>query len=72
MSRHHFSDWSSAQQGAVLAVASVELSLLATAVMDVQRQSAPERRRRSTAWLLALLVVPVGSALVLAHEASVS
>lgn len=61
MSQKRWSDLSGGQQTAILVLVSVELSLTATALVDLARRPrAQVRGGRKTPWALGCLVQPVG------------
>jgi len=58
--RKKWSELSSAQQTLILTAASVEISLTATAAVDLARRPPQAVHGRKAWWALALLVQPVG------------
>ena len=58
--RRKWDELTSRQQTAVLVAASVELSLTATALVDLARRPAAEVRGSRGWWFLGLFVQPVG------------
>jgi hypothetical protein len=60
MRHKRWSELSSAQQTAVLTLASIEMALTATAAVDLVRRPADQVHGRKGVWALALLVQPVG------------
>ena len=60
MANKKWSEMSSAQQTAVLTLASIELALMATAAEDLNRRPADQIHGRKGVWALALFVQPVG------------
>ncbi len=60
MANKKWSDLSSAQQTAILTLASIELSLTVTAAVDLVRRPAAQVHGRKGVWALALFVQPVG------------
>jgi hypothetical protein len=60
MARKRWSDLSPSQQFLLLTLISVELSLTATAAVDLARRPADQVKGGKTAWALGLLVQPVG------------
>lgn len=60
MAKKKWSELTSAQQTAVLAMASVEMALTATALVDLIRRPADQVHGRKGVWALALFVQPVG------------
>jgi hypothetical protein len=69
MSDKKWSELSSRQQTVVLTLASIELSLTATAAVDLIRRPADQVHGRKGLWGLALFVQPVGPiAYLVAHR----
>ena len=66
MAKKSWKDLSGAQRAAVLTVASVELALTATALVDLARRPAAQVRGRKALWALGVFVQPVGPVLYLA------
>ena len=60
MANKKWSEMSSAQQTAVLTLASIELALTATAAVDLIHRPADQIHGRKGVWALALFVQPVG------------
>jgi hypothetical protein len=60
MARKRWSDMTPAQQTAVLVTASVQISLAATAWIDLARRPAAQVRGNKVAWALAIAVNFVG------------
>jgi hypothetical protein len=60
-----WSELTDAQKTAILVLASIELSLTATAYVDLVRRPAELVRGRKGAWALGILVQPVGPILYL-------
>lgn len=60
MAKKKWSELTSAQQTAVLTMASVEMALTATALVDLIRRPADQVHGRKGVWALALFVQPVG------------
>lgn len=60
MASKRFSDLTPAQQTAILVMASVQLSLAATAWVDLARRPAEQVRGKKAAWALAIAVNFVG------------
>lgn len=60
MPKRSWSQLSSGQQTAVLILASIEISLTATAVVDLIRRPAEQVHGRKALWAAGLLVQPVG------------
>jgi hypothetical protein len=60
MQRQHWSDLTPAQQTALLTAASVQLSLAATAWVDLARRPADQVRGSKAAWAVAIAVNFVG------------
>lgn len=60
MARTQFSDLSSRQQTAILTLASVELALTATALVDLIRRPSDQVHGRKALWALGVFVQPVG------------
>jgi hypothetical protein len=58
--RKKWSELSSAQQTAILTAVSVEMSLTATAAVDLIRRAPRDVHGRKLWWALALLVQPIG------------
>ncbi|MEU4410968.1 hypothetical protein AB0F88_41235 [Streptosporangium sp. NPDC023963] len=59
-SHKHWSDLSARQQAAILTLASVELSLTATAAADLWCRPAGQIRGSKTLWWPLLLIQPIG------------
>lgn len=55
-SKRRFKDLSPAQRAGVLALGSVQLALLATALVDLSRRPADEVRGKKAAWFPALFI----------------
>jgi hypothetical protein len=66
MAKKSWKDLSGAQRAAILTVASVELALTATALVDLARRPAAQVRGRKALWALGVLVQPIGPVLYLA------
>lgn len=60
MSNKKWSDFTPAQQALLLTLISVELSLTATAAVDLARRPAAEVHGKKGLWALVLFVQPVG------------
>lgn len=60
MGTKKWADLTGPQKTAVLTVASVELALTATALVDLARRPAAEVRGRKVVWALAVFLQPVG------------
>lgn len=60
MSRKSWSELSSGQQTVILTLVSIEISLTATALVDLIRRPADQVHGRKAAWAATLLVQPVG------------
>lgn len=60
MANKKWSELSSVQQGLLLALVSLEVSLTATAAVDLVRRPAAQVHGRKGLWAVALLVQPVG------------
>jgi hypothetical protein len=69
MSTRSWSELTDAQKTAILVLVSVELSLTATAYVDLARRPAAQVRGRKAAWAIGILVQPVGPILYLAWGA---
>jgi Phospholipase_D-nuclease N-terminal len=69
MATKKWSDLSDSQKTAVLVLVSVELSLTATALVDLARRPAAQVRGRKGVWALAIFVQPVGPIAYLAWGA---
>ncbi len=66
MAKESWKDLSGAQRAAILTVASVELALTATALVDLARRPAAQVRGRKGLWALGVFIQPVGPVLYLA------
>jgi hypothetical protein len=66
MAKKSWKDLSGAQRAAILTVASVELALTATALVDLARRPAAQVRGRKGLWALGVFIQPVGPVLYLA------
>lgn len=66
MGTRKWADLTGPQKTAVLTVASVELALTATALVDLARRPAAEVRGRKAVWALAVFLQPVGPVAYLA------
>lgn len=60
MTTRSWSELSDRQKTAILVLVSVELSLTATALVDLVRRPAEQVRGRKAIWAVGLLVQPVG------------
>lgn len=60
MANKKWSELSSGQQTAILTLASVEMALTATALVDLIRRPADQVHGRKAVWAVALFVQPVG------------
>lgn len=60
MGKKSWSELSDAQKTTILVVGSIELSLTATALVDLVRRPAEQVRGRKGPWALGILVQPVG------------
>lgn len=69
MSSTPWSELSDRQKTAILVLVSVELSLTATAIVDLVRRPADQIRGRKGVWAMGLLVQPVGPIAYLAWGA---
>ncbi len=69
MGKKSWSELSDAQKTAILVVGSIELSLTATALVDLARRPAEQVRGRKALWVLGILVQPVGPVVYLAWGA---
>ncbi len=69
MTRRSWSELSDRQKTAILVLVSVELSLTATALVDLVRRPAEQVRGRKGVWAMGLLVQPVGPIAYLAWGA---
>jgi hypothetical protein len=66
MGTRKWADLSGPQKTAVLTLASVELALTATALVDLARRPAAEVRGRKAVWAFAVFLQPVGPVAYLA------
>jgi hypothetical protein len=66
MANKKWDDLTDAQKTAVLTVASVELALTATALVDLVRRPADQVRGRKAVWGLVVLLQPIGPVAYLA------
>lgn len=69
MAKKSWSELSDAQKTAILVVASTELALTATALVDLARRPAAQVRGRKGLWVLGILVQPIGPVVYLAWGA---
>ncbi len=60
MANKKWSELSGTQKGLILTLASIELSLTATAAVDLVRRPAEKVHGRKGLWAVALLIQPVG------------
>lgn len=60
MAKKSWSELSNAQKTAVLTLASIEVSLTVTALIDLIRRPADQVHGRKAAWAAGLFVQPVG------------
>jgi hypothetical protein len=60
MAKKSWSELSNGQKTAVLTLASIEISLTATALVDLIRRPADQVHGRKAVWAVGLLVQPVG------------
>ena len=60
MAQKKWSELSSAQQTAILTLASIEMALTATAAVDLIRRPTAQVHGHKVVWALALFVQPVG------------
>lgn len=60
MAKKSWSELTSAQKTVVLTLVSIEVSLTATALLDLVRRPADQVHGRKGVWALALFVQPVG------------
>ena len=60
MSNRKWADMSAAQRTVMLTLVSIEVSLTATALVDLVRRPADQVHGRKGVWALALFVQPVG------------
>lgn len=60
MANKKWSELSGTQKGLILTLASIELSLTATAAVDLARRPAEKVHGRKGVWAMALFIQPVG------------